>query len=150
MRMRPSDLVVTAARLVIAGILLYAGFMKAAGPSAEFAALLETYKLFPSSFLSPLSLVVPYVEMWVGLFLLTGFYTRLSALAAALLFAGFIFAVGSALLRGIDLASCGCFGAESLAPRYTIVLDLFCLGLALTTVKLAKLPPPFSLDRAFP
>jgi len=71
-------------------------------------------------------------------------------LAASFLFTGFIIAVGSALFRGLDLTSCGCFGAETFPPRYTLILDIVCLGLTLTTVKLAKLPPPISLDRSFP
>ena len=111
MRIRLNDLVVLLSRLAIGGVLLYAGFMKAVGPSAEFAAALETYKLFPSSFLSPLAIGVPYVEMWAGLFLLTGLYTRQAALIAAILFISFLTFISSTFLRGIDLASCGCFGS---------------------------------------
>ena len=102
MRLKPGEILCLAARVMIGGVLLYAGFMKATGPSAEFAALLEAYKLFPSSLLSPLSLAVPYIEMWVGLFLMAGLYTRQAALASALLFTAFIIAVGSTFARGIE------------------------------------------------
>ena len=73
------------ARLAIGGVLLYSGFMKAVAPAAEFAAALEAYKLFPAALLKPLSIGVPYTEMWIGLFVLTGYFLRKSALAAAAL-----------------------------------------------------------------
>jgi uncharacterized membrane protein YphA (DoxX/SURF4 family) len=90
MKLRTEDIVILFARLAIGGVLLYAGFMKAVTPSAEFAAILETYKLFPPSLLTPLSIGLPYVEMWTGLFLLAGLYTRQAALIAALLFISFL------------------------------------------------------------
>ena len=139
-----------AARLAVGSVLLYAGFMKAVAPAPEFAALLEAYKLFPSSLLSPLSITVPYLEMWVGIFVFTGFYTRQSLLAAALLFTIFLAALGSAFVRGIDLASCGCFGPDALSPRYTMIMDAILLALSLSACKLTKLPSSLSLDRALP
>jgi len=150
MRIRANDLVILFSRLAIGSVLLYAGFMKAVGPSAEFAAVLETYKLFPPSLLTPLAIGLPYVEMWTGLFLLAGLYSRQAALLSTLLFASFLTVISAAFLRGIDLSSCGCFGSDILSPRYTFILDVGLLVLSLTTFRLTKLPPPLSLDRAFP
>ena len=150
MTLKPGDILVLLARLAIGATLLYAGFMKASGPTAEFAAVLEAYKLFPASLLSPLSIAVPYLEMWIGLFVLTGFYTRPAALCASLLFVVFILAIGSTLVRHIDLASCGCFGADALSPRRTIILDAAGLALSLALFKHARRSPPLSLDRIFP
>jgi uncharacterized membrane protein YphA (DoxX/SURF4 family) len=147
---RFTDVLTILARLAVGSVLLYAGFMKAVGPAPEFAAILETYKLFPPSLLSPLSIAVPYVEMWVGLFILTGFYTRQAAFAAAALFAAFLVALISTLVRGIDLASCGCFGPDALSPRYTMIMDTILLALSLSACKLAKLPSSLSLDRFLP
>ena len=50
MKLRTEDIIILFARLAIGGVLLFAGFMKAVGPSAEFAAILSTYKLFPRHF----------------------------------------------------------------------------------------------------
>src|SRR5690349_20923235 len=36
------------ARLLVAGILIFAGFLKAVAPRAEFAAAIHAYQLFPS------------------------------------------------------------------------------------------------------
>jgi putative oxidoreductase len=135
------------ARLIVGGILLYAGFLKAIGPTAEFAAAIEAYRLVPSAWLNPLSMGLPYLEIWTGLFLILGFYTRWGAWAASLLFVSFIGALGSALLRGIDLASCGCFGPEVFPPKITLVMDVALLGLSVLTARWARLPPFCSLDR---
>jgi uncharacterized membrane protein YphA (DoxX/SURF4 family) len=150
MRLKASDLLVLLARVAIGGVLLYAGFMKAVGPSAEFSAILETYKIFPASMLSPLAMGLPYVEMWTGLFFLTGFCTRQAAFVSAVLFICFLSSISSALLRGIDLASCGCFGSDALSPKYTLLMDSIFLLLAAATFKIAKFPSPLSLDRTFP
>jgi len=149
-RIRSDDLLVLISRLAIGGVLLYAGFMKAVGPSAEFAAVLETYKIFPPSLLTPLSIAMPYVEMWAGLFLLTGLFTRQAAWVAALLFLSFLAVISSALIRGIDLTSCGCFGTDILPPRYTLILDTILFALAFITYRRTRLAPALSLDRAFP
>ena len=150
MKARLSDILVAGTRLSVGGVLIYAGFMKAVGPSAEFAALLATYHLFPAWALTPLAIGLPYVEMWVGLFLLTGLYTRQAALAAVLLFMGFLGALASAQIRGIDLASCGCFGADIFPPRYTLMMDAILLVLASLTSRLTRFPPSLSLDRVLP
>jgi putative oxidoreductase len=138
------------ARALVGGILIYAGFMKAAGPSAEFAAAIAAYKILPAALITPASVALPYIEMWVGLFVLFGLYMRAAALAATFLFSLFLITLSSALLRGIDLASCGCFGADTLSPRYTIVMDAVLLALSVFTYRQTKIPPPYSLDGVLP
>jgi uncharacterized membrane protein YphA (DoxX/SURF4 family) len=145
---KPRDVIALVSRVVVGGVLLYAGFLKAAGPAAEFAAAIMAYNIVPSSLASPLALIIPYLEMWVGLFMLTGFYTRYAALAAAILFTIFLGALGSTLVRGIDLVSCGCFGADTLSPHRTLVMDMVLLALSVTTNRLSRYPLRWSLDQA--
>lgn len=144
----PLQLVLLLGRVAVAGVLLYAGFQKAVAPAAEFAAAMANYHLFPTAILKPLSIAVPYVEMWIGLFLLTGLHTRWAALAAASLFAGFIAVIGITALRGIDLASCGCFGSDLFSPKITLVMDAVLLVLSVLIWKRAGSRPPYSLDHA--
>src|SRR5688572_29631916 len=117
-------------RTVIGGVLIYAGLLKALGPSAEFAAMIAAYKIVPASLTPLLAQALPYIEMWIGLFIFLGLYTRYASLAAAVLFATFLLALSAALVRGIDLVSCGCFGEDSLSPKQTMVMDLLLLGMA--------------------
>jgi len=121
--MKPADIVSLLGRLAVGGVLLYAGFSKALAPAAEFAAALDTYHLFPAAALTPIALVVPWFEIWTGLFLIAGLYTCWAAGCAAGLFTTFLAVLASAKMRHIDLASCGCFGAETLSPAVTVKLD---------------------------
>jgi uncharacterized membrane protein YphA (DoxX/SURF4 family) len=136
-------------RLVVGGILLYAGFLKAMAPTAEFVAAIDAYHLLPYKLIPPLAFGLPWIEMWVGIFLISGYAMRLSATLAAALFTVFFGVLGSAIARGIDLSSCGCFGSETLSPRQTIGLDavllMFSIGLALLSAR----PRPYSLDGWF-
>jgi uncharacterized membrane protein YphA (DoxX/SURF4 family) len=133
-------------RLLIGGVLLYAGFLKAMAPSAEFAAVIATYKLLPSSLVTPLSLILPYVEMWVGIFFVAGLYTRQAALAAMLMFCVFLIALGTALARGIDLSSCGCFGPHNSSPKITVAMDACLMILAGLSARFLPSHPRWSLD----
>lgn len=117
------------ARGLVGGVLVYAGFAKALGPAAEFAANIAAYQLLPARFITPLSVALPWVEIWVGLFLITGFHTRYAAWVATALFAMFLVALGSALGRHLDLNTCGCFGQDSFTPKQTILGDVVLFGL---------------------
>ena len=111
-------------RLLAAGILCYAGFLKAIAPAAEFAAAIHAYRIVPAGLANPIAILMPYIEIWIGLALLSGYLLRWTSRLAALMFAGFIVMIGSALARGIDLHSCGCFGpAMEMNPRVTLLVD---------------------------
>lgn len=136
----------TAARLIIGIVLLYAGFLKATGPVAEFAALIQAYKIIPSDWAMVAAMLLPYLEMGLAMFLLAGFETRRSAMAAAGFFGLFILAIGSTFLRGINLASCGCFGPDTLNPKITILLDAALLAMCLWLARSDRHPLPLSID----
>lgn len=123
------------------GVLTVAGYAKAVRPPAEFAAVLETYWVLPVSVVMPLARTIPWVELLTGLALLTGFFTRSAAWIGAGLFALFLGFLGQSLLRGLDLKSCGCFGAwgPALTPRQTLAWDTLwwalCVGVGMDREK---------------
>jgi uncharacterized membrane protein YphA (DoxX/SURF4 family) len=135
-------------RVIVGGVLIYAGFSKAVAPSAEFAAALAAYKILPSSLLSPIALVWPWLELIVGTYLLFGFNTRHVARAAAGLFGIFLGVLVSAIARGIDPGSCGCFGIGiNLSVHQTAALDAILLVLSFLTARFSGDTPAFSVDR---
>ena len=144
--MKPLDLLLLAGRLIVGGVLVYAGFSKALTPAAEFAAALANYKLFPASALLPLAYAIPWVEIWTGLFLIAGLYTDAAAGLAAGLFLAFLGALGTAKLRHIDLASCGCFGAETFSPQTVIKMDAALFVVAALLVYFNRQPRGLTLD----
>lgn len=98
-------------RLLVGAVLTYAGFSKAMGPVAEFAATIDFYQLFPTNLALNLASVLPWIELYTGLSLIFGYYLKVGVRLGTLIFGSFLGVLISALIRGLDPASCGCFGS---------------------------------------
>jgi hypothetical protein len=107
-------------RIVVGAVFIWAGGLKIASP-LDFARDIENYRFFPRDLVFIIAIVLPWVEVVGGIFLIAGFFKRSSALLLALLLAGFMGLVGLALLRGID-TSCGCFGSLSRKADLSLIL----------------------------
>jgi uncharacterized membrane protein YphA (DoxX/SURF4 family) len=117
-----------AARLAIGLIFLLAGVSKLAAPGT-FSATLLAYNLLPVDLLHPVSLILPWIEVVVGLYLLAGMFTRATAWTAIVMLVVFMLAIGQAVLRGLSLEDCGCFGSiTSAVPALQYVLGGSSLG----------------------
>lgn len=117
-----------AARLAVGLVFVLAGISKLVAPGT-FSATLLAYDLLPVALLRPVALSLPWVELVVGLYLLAGLFTRVAAWAAIGLLAVFMLAIGQALLRGLSLEDCGCFGSITAAvPALQYVLGGSSLG----------------------
>ena len=106
-------------RLALAGILIYAGWAKLY-PTAniyQFMMDISAYRLVPEWGVEPLAYFLPPFEIVLGLWLLTGWQLRFSALLSGALLGGFWLAMFITYMRGIE-ANCGCgFGEEPISPR---------------------------------
>jgi uncharacterized membrane protein YphA (DoxX/SURF4 family) len=108
----------TGARLVLGGVFLVAGVLKAIDPQSSVAAVLA-YQLLPTSLATIVGWGLPFAEIALGLLLLAGIATRAVAAAAAILLVIFIAAVVSVAVRGLSI-DCGCFGGGGeVAPDQT-------------------------------
>ena len=96
------------ARLVTGGVWLVAGALKVTEPDASIAAV-RAYEILGSDVAEIVGLVLPSLEIVVGLALLLGVFTRGAAVVSALLFVAFIIGIASVWARGINI-DCGCFG----------------------------------------
>lgn len=115
-----------AARLLVGFSLVFSGALKAAAPAEEFAIVIENYRLLPDDMTLTFAALMPWLEVFGGLALAMGYYTRLAAAAAMAMLASFIFALLSTKLRGIELPHCGCFGGDiHLTAWQAILLDSF-------------------------
>jgi uncharacterized membrane protein YphA (DoxX/SURF4 family) len=139
----------TAARLVLGGVFLVAGWLKVIDPQSSVAAV-RAYRLLPDSVATMVGWGLPFAEVALGILLLAGIATRVAAAVAAVLLVVFMAAVVSAAVRGLSI-DCGCFGGGGeVAPGQTaygieIVRDLGLLLLALWLVWQPR--SRFSLDR---
>ncbi len=100
----------TAGRLIIAVIFLYAGYEKVRAPWLQFAISIDTFKAVPESWLEPLARTLPWCEIALGLSLLPGILSRYFALIATLLLTLFLSVGIRASVKGLQV-DCGCFGA---------------------------------------
>jgi uncharacterized membrane protein YphA (DoxX/SURF4 family) len=119
---RWQPLVSTVARLVLGAVLLVAGFLKIEDPEASRQAV-AAYELLPKALEQPVGWGLPFFEVAVGILLIVGFGTRITALAGGVLMVLFIAAVSSAWARGLAI-DCGCFGGGGqVAPGETKYLQ---------------------------
>ncbi|MDQ2865782.1 MAG: DoxX family membrane protein [Candidatus Eremiobacteraeota bacterium] len=107
------NLAIALARFVVGALLMLAGALKI-GHAAQLASAVAGFRLLPAPAVSFVGIVLPYFEILLGLYLVIGLFTRISAIVAALAFALYAGAIASAIVRGIP-ADCGCFGPNDVA-----------------------------------
>ena len=97
--------------LVVAGIFIYAGALKAIDPF-QFASDIDNYKLLPWPVSVAIAFYLPWLEIFCALGLVFRFLYRgaLSILVASIVV--FTLATVAAKVRGLDI-TCGCFGHAS-------------------------------------
>ncbi|MBF4160118.1 DoxX family membrane protein [Nocardioides sp. CBS4Y-1] len=101
-------------RLVVGGVWIVAGAIKLPDPDAGIDAV-RAYQLLPGAVVPAVGLLLPIVEVVVGVALVLGLLTRFAAVVSCLLFVAFIAGISSAWARGITI-DCGCFGGGGYDP----------------------------------
>jgi putative oxidoreductase len=124
-----------ALRIVLGGVFLYAAWTKLAQPWALFALSIDAYGLLPEGAVIFVARTLPWVEVALGILLLSGKWLRISSPAASAILAVFFVVLVRSYLKGMQI-DCGCFGfGEALSPR-TLARDgaLLAGSLALTAL----------------
>ena len=98
-------------RIIVGGVFVYASLNKLMNQE-EFAKAIYNYKFLPSALINIFAIVLPYVELIAGLFLIAGIYVRGSSFLILLMLIIFIIALAQAYLRGLDI-NCACFSLEN-------------------------------------
>ena len=134
-----------AARLIVGALLVYAGSAKASAPAEEFALVIQSYDIVPTSVALPLAGLIPWLEMIVGWALILGVEARAAAVAASAMFGLFLVAIGTVVIRGIQIPNCGCFGdAMHFTPAQAFAFDVVMASLCWTVLRGG--PAAWSLD----
>jgi uncharacterized membrane protein YphA (DoxX/SURF4 family) len=108
-------------QIVLTGIFLYSGYIKIHSP-LQFAVALDGYQLIPEQFILPLATYFPWVEIVMGVVILTGWKIRYSAACATALLLFFSLLLTITYMRGID-ANCGCFSFDDPISPLSILRD---------------------------
>jgi len=125
------DVLGIAARLILGGVFVYSGWLKAVAPAEEFAYAIETYKVVPAALTMFIAVTVPWLEIYLGVFLVTGVFTGFSAFSLGAMLVGFEGLLLQAIIRKLPVTSCGCFGAsKSNSLGHELVQNLGLLVLA--------------------
>lgn len=107
-RRRPwSEWVTLGARLVLGGVLLVAGLLKVTRLDASVQSV-RLYQLLPWEITAVVGSALPVIEIALGVMLITGTFTRISAILGSLLMVAFLIGIVSVWARGISI-DCGCF-----------------------------------------
>lgn len=121
-------------RILLGGIFIYASLSKILNPD-QFAQAVMNYRVVPLVSVNLFAIVLPWLELVSGILLLVGLLTGGSIVMITVLMALFLGAIGSALLRGLDI-SCGCFSTDGV---YTITIFYFIRDLLLFALALQVL-----------
>ncbi|MFJ8109922.1 MauE/DoxX family redox-associated membrane protein [Streptomyces sp. NPDC096132] len=140
----------TAARLLLAGVLGYAGLVKARDLT-ESGRTVALYRLVPDGAAQLIGGALPFIELALAALLIAGLATRAVAAATAVLMVTYIAAIASVWARGLSI-DCGCFGGAgtvtSGAQRgyaVDIARDLVFLGAAALLIRNPR--TRYALDR---
>jgi putative oxidoreductase len=117
-------------RVVLGGLFVYAGAVKALDP-LDFAQNIRNYRLVGQELSFLAAVILPWVEILAGAFLIAGIWARGAALTISGLLVFFIVLTLVTMARGIDV-DCGCFGSLSRKSGWGVVFeDLAMLLMAL-------------------
>jgi uncharacterized membrane protein YphA (DoxX/SURF4 family) len=136
-----------ACRFFVGAVFLLAGLSKLPR-GRDFVAVIRAYEVLPASWASPVSWVVPRVEILVGSLLLVGLWIRPVSLAACGSLVVFTIAVAINLLRGKEL-DCGCFAVGTPRRITWSLVGRNATLIAATALAAASAPTALALDDVF-
>ena len=99
--------VVIISRLILGAVFIYASIDKIQNP-VDFAKAINNYHVLPFGLENLMALVLPWLELFVGICLIIGVMVDGATILVVLMNIMFIFAISQALARGISI-DCGCF-----------------------------------------
>ena len=109
-------------RFILAGVFISSGILKLKDGTLQFAAAITGYQVVPEQYIYPIAQYFPWVEIALGLIILSGIKIRWSSIAAAGLMLFFIVLLSTTLYRGIE-TNCGCFGSGDRITWKTVLRD---------------------------
>ena len=94
------------ARILLGVMWVLAGIEKIADP-AQFARDISNYHLLPFGMENTVAIVLPWLELFIGLSLIFGLYISSASLISGVLMLIFVIFISQAMVRGFNI-ECGC------------------------------------------
>jgi uncharacterized membrane protein YphA (DoxX/SURF4 family) len=135
-------------RLCLGGILIVSATKKLLSPVEIFIYTIQSYEvIYHFDLIELMALILPWGELFIGVFLLLGLWTKLALFGSGLLAGGFIILVGQAITRGLTSLDCGCLGdVFHWSLRVSFALEWTILMLSILLYLKIKETNQFSLD----
>jgi hypothetical protein len=125
--------------LGLGGVFLYAASSKIADPR-PLITIIWGYRLLPNGPINMIAIFMPWMELLIGLAMVTGVKRRAGALWAWALLTGFIGALAINAIRGLDVA-CGCFSSSATETHNAWLLVLRDTPMWLAALVMVLFPP---------
>jgi putative oxidoreductase len=134
-------------RIILGVVFIIASVEKIASPDA-FAASIQAYNIAPVAVVNLSALVLAWLELLCGVFILSGVLVRSSAAIVTFLIGVFVAAMLAAMARGLQI-DCGCFGTHHATPLgWARILED--AALLIPGIHLIAYPyPEFSIENFF-
>ena len=117
---RAEKVIVVLLRMIVGGVFIYAGVLKAMDP-AQFAKDVDNYRMLPFAASAAVALYLPWLEIIAGGALAVGIHRAGATLLLGGMLVTFFVALTSAWARGLDVA-CGCFAHTTNKSNYPLSL----------------------------
>lgn len=131
------------ARQILGGTFIYASLDKIAFPR-EFAKIVINYHILPEKLAALFAFFLPWAELFLGIFLISGLFVPESAFVLSSLLLSFMIAI---VIKTIDgtIENCGCFSSSRSNSNESVVLlllrDMLLFMFGLLLIAQAKLRP---------
>lgn len=135
---------------MIGCIFVVSGFEKIITPYQNFQYVIQSYEVVPEVLETPIARIFPWIELFSGVFVLLGLWTRIFLISAMIMTMSFMTIVSQAIIRKLPITECGCFGELVSLPLHVVLMidaTMFCCILLL--LKKHQQTISLSLDRYF-
>lgn len=106
------------ARLILGGTFIYSSLDKIAFPR-EFAKIVINYHILPEKISVYFAFLLPWIELFFGIFLIVGLLIRESALVLSFFLLSFMIAITIKTLNG-TIENCGCFSTTMTGSSHSV------------------------------
>jgi uncharacterized membrane protein YphA (DoxX/SURF4 family) len=120
-------------RAALGAVFLYAAYTKLSQSWLLFALSIDSYQLLPEWAVLTLARTLPWIELSLGVLLVTGWQLRYASIGAAAMLLLFFSVMVFQYVRGAGI-DCGCFGVGEALSAKTLARDGVLLAAALALV----------------
>ena len=103
----------TTFRLVLGVVFFWPGVEKIVHSTAFFSSLLDYKVPFPEIFIRIVAIALPWLEVFCGVAFLVNAWAETVRPLVSMLCLVFVLMLGQAILRGVEISNCGCFGPSA-------------------------------------